>query len=51
MGAQAIIEMEGKKTTIINIKVDTLTHKCSFVILEECCNFIKQVSCRVTIKT
>lgn len=48
MGAQAIIEMEGKKTRIVNIKVNMLNHKCSFVIsLKACCNFVKLVLCGV----
>ena len=33
MGAQSIIKMEGKKTTIMNIKVDIFNRKCAFVKL------------------
>lgn len=47
MGAQPIIEMEGKKTRIVNIKV-MQNHKYYFiVILKACCNFMKLVSCGV----
>ena len=44
MGAQGIIEMEGKKTRIVNIKVIQrcrLLHECMWFIVfpRPCCNF------------
>lgn len=48
MGAQAIIEMEGKKTRILNIKVNNVKSQTFFCCCTKaCCNFMKLASCGV----